>query len=321
MSEFIPTFDITEISEIKNYMQINGYVVIRDILTSTECQTTAEDINQQIKANDSRFNLYDPSTYDYMKTHGLYGMITKSPIFTDQFLMNRQNPRLIEAFKMLYPKDMPLIVNHDRFSFYRPTLSPGKESYKTPYTYPNLHLDMDPQMYIEHQDVYEELQKTLTYNNNPRDFITENNYLSCKDEPIYQALLNIWDNQYNDGGLHLVPGFHNKYKEWYYQKKFKTPPGMESGFQYINLDPIDMKYVHSPIRIPLPAGAIVIWDKRLAHGSIPNNSGNGRIIQFVVVRPKSSFLPEVYQKRTKELQKIMKKTGFIKKINKEHLFW
>lgn len=258
-----------------------------------------------------------------MKTHGLYGMITKEPIFTDQFLMNRQNPKVIEAFKVVYNYNplVPLTVSHDRFAFYRPTQSPGKEIYKTPYTYPNLHLDMDPQMYVDYPQVCTERQQTLMYKDKIRDFITENNYLNCKDEPIYQALLNIWDNDYHDGGLHLVPEFHTNYLEWYNKKQFKNPPGTESGFHFNVNDPIDMEYVHSPLRIPLPAGAMVIWDKLLAHGSIPNNSSNGRIIQFIVVRPKSSFEPEVYQRRTKELQKIMTNNGFIKKLNKEHIFW
>lgn len=322
MSEFIQMFQIDQKSEIQDFIKDNGFVIIKDILSPEECDLTTQDINQQIKALDSRFEMSDPTTYQYMKTHGQFGMITKEPIFTHQFLMNRQNPKLLEAFRTVYPEGTKLIAGHDRFTLYRPTVEPvGKEVFKTPYKYPGLHLDMDPQMYLEHYNTYIEKQSELSYNDRLRDFISENNYLYSGSQPIYQAIINIWKNEYEDGGLQLVPGFHNKFTEWYNKKTFKGAPGTESGFHFNVMDPIDMEYVHSPMRIPLPAGAMVIWDKRLAHGSVPNNSVNARLMQFIIIRPDHTFLPEVLEKRTKTLKKILKKNGFDKNINKDHPFW
>jgi ectoine hydroxylase-related dioxygenase (phytanoyl-CoA dioxygenase family) len=235
--------------------------------------------------------------------------------------MNRQNDNVIEAFKILYGDDRDLIVNHDRFTFYRPTLSPGKPEYKTPYVYPNLHLDTDPQMYLDHYNIFVQKQKSLLYENNHHNFITENNYLTSKNQPIYQGIINLWENSYEDGGLHLVPKFHNNFEEWYYQKNFKTKPGDDTGFHFSASDPVDLKYVHTPLRIPLSAGSMAIWDKRLAHGSVPNNSNKGRLMQFIVVRPKDSFLPEVLEKRTKELKKIFIENDFIDKVKDNHIFW
>jgi hypothetical protein len=231
MSHLFPIFNINQKSDIRDYMNKNGYVVINNILTKEECKLTTFDINNQIQKLDSRFNIFKPETYDYMVTHGQYGMITKKPIFTDQFLINRQNKNIIEAFKILYG-DEDLIVNHDRFTFYRPTLTPGKPEYKTPYVYPNLHLDTDPQMYMEHYNIFEQKQKSLLYKDKHRDFITENNYFTFKDQPIYQGIINLWENSYEDGGLHLVPEFHNNFEEWYHQKKFKKNPGDDTGFHF-----------------------------------------------------------------------------------------
>lgn len=321
MSEFMTMFTLEQKSEIRDFVKENGFVIIKNILNKNDCELTAYDVNQQIKALDERFQINDPSTYEYMKTIGQFGMITKEPIFTHQFLMNRQNPNVIEAFKTVYADNTKLITGHDRFTLYRPTLPPtGKEIFKTPYKYPGLHLDMDPQMYKEHYDIYVTKQKELSYDR-LRDFISENNYLYSGSQPIYQGIINIWDNGYNDGGLHLVPNFHNQFDEWYAKKTFKLPPGEESGFHFQILDPVDMEYVHSPLRIPLPAGAMVIWDKRLAHGSMPNNSTNARLMQFVLLRPDHTFLPEVLEKRTKVMKKIIRKVGFEPELNKDHVFW
>ena len=85
---------------------------------------------------------------------------------------------------------------------------------------------------------------------------------------------------------------------------------METGFNFNVADPIDMKYVHSPLRILMPAGSIALWDKRLAHGSVPNDSLNGRLIQFMVAQPKNSIPELAFKNRTTVLKKIFHKNGF-----------
>jgi ectoine hydroxylase-related dioxygenase (phytanoyl-CoA dioxygenase family) len=90
---------------------------------------------------------------------------------------------------------------------------------------------------------------------------------------------------------------------------------------FIFQHPIDLKYVHTPLRIPLNSGSIAIWDKRLAHGSVPNNSNKGRLMQFILIRPKKSFLPEVLDRRTKELKQIFIDNNFMDKLEDNHIFW
>lgn len=319
--DYIKLFDLSDKEGILKFINDEGYVVIKDVLTPEECDKTTEDVNRQIKELDSRFDIHDPGTYDYMKCHGQYGMITRHAIFSHQFLDNRQNPKIIEAFESVYEKSPKLLMNHDRFAFYRPTEHPGKEVYKTPYNYPGLHLDIDPMVYIEHHNVYDELVSKLNYDERSRDFITENNIMKHHTLPIYQGIVSIWDNQYYDGGLQLVPQFHHNFNEWYSKKKFKNGPGTESGFKFNAMDPVDMEYIHSPIRITMPAGSIAIWDKRLAHGSVPNSSSNGRIIQFMVARPYDTLPVSIINKRTKVLKKIFEKIGYMDKLQPNHIFW
>ena len=209
MSELISLFDINQKQDISSHMKKYGYVVIQNVLSQEECNKTTEETNQLIKQFDSRFEIFDPNTYDYMKTANNYGIFTKLPLFTSQLLRNRQKPTIIESFRSSYEMIPPLIINHDRVAFYRPTLFPGKIVYKTPYTFPNLHLDMDPQIYLEHHYIHGKMFQRLNYKDTLRDFISENNYLISQHQPIYQGLVSIWNNNYKDGGLHLVPGFHN----------------------------------------------------------------------------------------------------------------
>lgn len=122
-------------------------------------------------------------------------------------------------------------------------------------------------------------------------------------------------------GLHLVPGFHHKFNDWFKSRTFTTKPGEDSGFHFKVYDNTDMKYVHSPLRIPMPAGSLAIWDKRLAHGSVPNKSSNGRIIQFLLVRPKDNLPDNTYKLRTKVLQNIFNQIDFNKHLVPNHIFW
>jgi ectoine hydroxylase-related dioxygenase (phytanoyl-CoA dioxygenase family) len=63
MSHLFPIFDITQKSNIREYMHKNGYVVIKNILSKQDCKLTTFDINNQIQKLDPRFNIFKPETY------------------------------------------------------------------------------------------------------------------------------------------------------------------------------------------------------------------------------------------------------------------
>jgi len=302
------SFDLSEKEEIREYMKENGYVVIRGILDTEECKKTVECINKHLQTYDPGFDINNPSTYEKMHLANHYGLPERFPMFLDQLVANRVNPRVHQAYSILYG-DENLIVNHDRVGIYRPTLYPGHERYKTPYAYPGLHLDMDPVMYKEGVSEKDEFLENLDYRDDNNAFISENNAVTERDAPLYQGILSILDNRAEDGGLRVVPGFHRLFDEWYEKKNFTHKPGTEFKTDFLVDDQVSMKYVHTPVRVTMERGSMAIWDKRLAHGTIPNNSSKPRIIQFINMHPKKVFTKKTLKKRNAALTKILHKNN------------
>ena len=319
---FHKSFTVDQTAQICQFYDQNGYVLILDVLTQQDCQNTTDEVDKLFKSFDDGFDIRDPITYDLMKITGRYGIPTKEPLFSPELVKNRNNPKIWKAFQSLYQhidtqrgkykpgqEDIPLIVNHDRVGFYRPTLCNGREDWKTPYKYPNVHLDLDPKLYKDHSGIVAEIQSKFNYQEHDRYFITENNFISGSNGPVLQGLISIWDNYSDDGGLQVVPGFHKQFDEWYQKKADKGlmnhKAGEETLWGFKSSDMIDMEYVHTPVRVAMPAGSIAIWDKRLAHGSVPNNSDHGRLIQFLVLNRKKNFSEKLLKNREKALQKLI----------------
>src|SRR6185503_2660615 len=150
MNSYHQNFSLDQASEIKTFFTDNGYVVIKDILTIDECQLTYNDIGNQMKSINSKFDISNINTYGDAPINNNYGMYTGTPIFSEQFLLNRQNKNVYKAFSMLCD-EKELIVSHDRCCFYRPTKNilingetVDKPEWKTGYTFPGLHLDFHP---------------------------------------------------------------------------------------------------------------------------------------------------------------------------------
>ena len=298
-------FNLQHSNQILDHFNRNGYVIIKDVLTKDECTQTTSEIQEVLQQKVPGFSFQDQESYPLLNNHLTnYGLPGKVPIFTPQMIKNRINPNIHQAFKLLYQDDKPLLVNHDRFAFYRPTLE--HPEWKTPYTYPNLHLDMDPKMYLENSRLVKQKRLELDYSN-PRSFITENN---LNAGTTLQGIINIWDNMYNDGGLQLVPGFHKNFIDWYSQKHMVHQSGVESLWKFDHKDPTDMQFLSKVIRIPMSAGSIAIWNKRLAHGSFPNNSMNGRLIQFILMQKRNAFPVLTLKNRKHALMKELKKINF-----------
>lgn len=57
-------------------------------------------------------------------------------------------------------------------------------------------------------------------------------------------------------------------------------------------------------------GSMVVWDQRMAHGSLPNRSSHFRAAQFIKLFPKSSVDPLRARARAIVLRDQIKKVGF-----------
>jgi hypothetical protein len=309
-------FSLDQEKEILEHFNEYGFVAIKDILTVEECKLTYEEIGKQMNEMEPKFNIHDTSTYDHMPGNLNYGMHANDPIFSEQFLMNRQNERVHKAFSIIYgTKD--IIVNHDRCCFYRPTkniLINGtkcdKPEWRISYNYPGVHLDFHPSSYRESKLVKEK-KENISYKE-PKDFMAENN-LYCEEDGLeLQAIINLLNNREEDGGFTCIPGFVKKYDEWL-KGYLENNKNVEVGsYKFSDKDKSDMKYVHSPVRISVPKGAIIIWNQKMAHGSKPNNSDRPRCAMFLKAMPMKFFSKEKYLGRQKLVTNMLK----INKFNK-----
>jgi len=263
---------------------------VKNVLTEEECKDTINDIWEYLKIK-AKIDKNDPKTWenDRWRYTGLWneGIVGDDPIFTKRALLNRQNPNIYKACStILNRKD--LMVNHDRYGFFRATKYPeDDDGYRAAwFTDYNLHLDMNPWNYIdESSSSIDEILNSLNYKTT-QDFIAENNYVKNlkQKELSIQCLINLADNKEQDGGFQLVPGFNNHIVEWANATKARLSSSYGKRNNFIVL-PKKEPFHKNAIRITSRAGSIVIWNQTVIHGSRPNMSENNRYAQFFRMFP------------------------------------
>eukprot|EP01113_Clastostelium_recurvatum_P019805 TRINITY_DN2342_c0_g1_i2.p1 TRINITY_DN2342_c0_g1~~TRINITY_DN2342_c0_g1_i2.p1 ORF type:complete len:419 (+),score=87.60 TRINITY_DN2342_c0_g1_i2:59-1258(+) len=322
---FVLSHAVDDAKGILSFFNQFGFVVVRDVLSKEDCEATIEDIWQYIESRGfspvaappsvAPVSRHDPSTWINRAWPAMYneGIVGTPPVFTARALQNRQNENLHRVASTLFGRN-DLLISQDRYGFFRPTKAykptkdkggddssasslpeddPSLSIYRLKEDHPewatarNLHLDMNPWVYVRSPDDSQSQRElaTLRYHHDS-DFIEENNEVGCMahHQLHIQGLINLADNRESDGGFHLVPGFHHHLREWV----DRSSPALEGRYgsnqNFIVLPPKEPIQKHA-VRITARAGSIVIWDQRVAHGSSPNSSSNPRFAQFFKVFP------------------------------------
>lgn len=310
---YVKSFLHTESDAIKAFFAEFGFVVVRgvfidlfrvpsldhalildfilshvDILTNDDCDATISDL-WTIAEADSPMRRNDPSTWSDWPNTGLpqYGQVSRTPIFAPQFMRNRQNPRMHSVFSGLFGNE-DLIVNHDRGCLFRPTrdviFSTGTKDMKEWETRDNLHLDMNPWLYLDGSDEPQQNLDRLRYDK-LSNHIVENNQVRKKDGLTLQAVLNLEDNPSECGGFIIVPGFHKHFEAYF------SLVGGSRGVASHSFAKNSELFTKRAIRIPMRRGSIVIWNQLMPHGSKHNASNRWRAAQFVRMYPRSTLVP------------------------------
>ena len=134
-------------------------------------------------------------------------------------------------------------------------------------------MDVNPWSFINNIPTYD--VNSLTYQRR-NDFIEENNHLNAADGYVnLQGLVNFIDNRTQDGGFHLIPGFHHHFEEWARATENTLGKAYMSRSTFIVLPEHDY-LKEAVIRIAVPAGCCIVWDQRTIHGSAPNDSERPR---------------------------------------------
>jgi Phytanoyl-CoA dioxygenase (PhyH) len=161
---------------------------------------------------------------------------------------NRQQQKLYAAFAQLYRSER-LLVSLDRCCFKPPVRS----DFRSPGF---VHWDLDPWR----RRASMELQGVLA--------------LTDQLTPA-------------DGGFHCVPGFHRRIDEWletHPNTNEKASLAFEHGGRSVN---VPKKYL-AEMRVetvPLRAGDMVIWRRKLPHGNGENTSSVPRMCQYITYVP------------------------------------
>jgi len=268
---FVQSFSVDELTsdEARAFLELYGFLVVRNVLTQAECDATIDEMFSYLEAHNEGFERQRLETWSKWAGRS-FGMPSNEPLFTPQLLANRQNANVHRVFSTLIGTAQ-LLVNHDRWAIYRPTLLVGDE-YRTR---DNVHLDINPWRFQQDDaSLWREVDANLTYAA-VRDFIAENNQVTRSTRGRqFQAVLNLLDNEEADGGFVIVPGFHRYFERW---TQSVAMTHTECKYAFRDKDPI----AKAAVRIPCAAGSMIVWDQRCAHGSRGNRSDRMRAIQFL----------------------------------------
>jgi hypothetical protein len=270
---------------IKACLDDHGVVAVTGVLSKDECEETLADIGALAGGVDFR----DPATFHLAKVNR-FGVVGDGPLFTPVLMRNRV--RCAPVFAAAYGLPVhALVAQHDRAAFMRPVKLDA--TYDTPYEFPGLHLDVDPQCWAADDGAaaVRAFLGGLTYAHT-RDFIAENNAKHVSMGPQLQGVLSLIDNRYEDGGFQCVPMPDARawLKGFAASTVFPSPP--EANGKYV----FDAKSYgtlaaagYAKTRVPCPAGTLILFDACLPHGTEPNRSRRPRAIQFVRYMPTSTL--------------------------------
>jgi ectoine hydroxylase-related dioxygenase (phytanoyl-CoA dioxygenase family) len=249
---------------------------------------------------DEKLDFADPSTYDLASKYlNRFGMISNNALMTKMLNRNRLHPNVRKAYSTVYRlKESELVPQYDRIGWIR-----SNSSYK--YTTPtNIHLDINPVYYFDEA----KYKNVISWINEIKydslyDLITENNAKNIKMGRQCQGVLNLINNDKDDGGFQFIPGGHKYLKDWYNSienKQGKFGNGKPNGRYIFNEKD---KFPGYPVRLPCPAGTLIIFDVAMPHGTKSNMSDENRMAQFLRYMPKNAFTEKTYTRRQKLIDK------------------
>lgn len=158
----------------KNFFNQFGFIIIDNVIPVSQCNNTVNTI-----LNITNINRNDQKTWNEFHPIGKYGLGSRGPSFERDFLINRQNERLANVLSILLDTTIDnVMVSHDRFALYRPTIrEDDSEDIGFRTSSRNIHLDVNPYWWIQgSQDIFNGLD-SLQYDD-PQDLIKENNLVN-----------------------------------------------------------------------------------------------------------------------------------------------
>jgi hypothetical protein len=313
---FVVTFAADEDSAIREFLDVWGFVAVRECLGTAECEDTLADCFKYLEDEAWRrggdteaavggVRRGDSRTWEsgcgwpsgMAQSEGIIG---EHIAWTRRSLVNRMNPALYRVFSALLGES-DLLVSHDRYGFFRPAATHPERA-----TDRNLHFDCNPwtkfNVPVDNAKARTSQQDARPVDAAPYadegDFIREGNYAETAG---LQAMINLIDNRSEDGGFHCVPQFHKRVAAWAAQHPelggsfasdatfcpffWEPSPGSKGEDAIADASGLSAEAQ----RVPLRRGVLLVWDQLLPHGSSPNCSLTPRAVQLLTLRPAAAI--------------------------------
>lgn len=271
-----------EHAQVQEFLDKYGFVVIREVLTSEECDASLDEFFNGIAGRDSvrhppTLVKDDPDTWGpYYDAHRFshLGIIGMSADFSPAQLRNRTNRKVYDGYRTVLGQD-DLIVDHDRIGVMRPTRNVCYKDGTIKEDVPEwrtmdrwLHLDANP----------------LNNKASIAGFRDDGSKIDFDTTLIPQGLVTLTDARVKDGGFHCVPGSH-KVIQAFLRSHASQHHISHNNF---NVDPDDDSALMDRIQqIPIRRGCLLVWTSLLLHGNHPNQSNNWRAVQYIRMVPRN----------------------------------
>jgi hypothetical protein len=245
--DFVKSFHYNETTNIVDFLDTYGVVVIHDILSLEEINHSIDEIWNHDELTSRGVSRYTQDTWG--RCWPCDGKIEKKGWINscDDLLYpvswkNRFNSKLIDTFETIWKKkrsdNVDLRVKTDRYGVMRPIL---KKEWQTDDGW--LHTDQNP--------------------TTEKDFIR------------FQGMITLSESTKNSGGFLCIPKFHkewDKYCEQYHPDEHVCPFTTSNDIR--------------AEKITTRPGSLIIWDSRLPHANYPNQSKTEfRYVQYITYYP------------------------------------
>ena len=274
--------------ESKEYLEREGYVVLKETLTKQQPGKTLNLLWDYLEELDTGIDRKDPKTWDDDRwptaAHG--GILPSYGIghSKSQWYL-RSIPNVKKAFAKIWGTE-DLLTSFDGVSLWRPwNINP---QWKTESGQTWFHIDLHP--------------------------------ISRPGKQCVQGLVNLLPTSEEIGGNVMVPGSHKFFKnipQEYEERLAKLPLGVDH-FRFPNDDP--KLSSQKPIMCHMEVGDMLLWDSRTIHCS---NSGTSlskgtkelvRAASLICMMPKEKSNPEVIKRRREAVKKVISTTNWSDKF-------
>eukprot|EP00929_Paragymnodinium_shiwhaense_P110497 TRINITY_DN7758_c0_g1_i1.p1 TRINITY_DN7758_c0_g1~~TRINITY_DN7758_c0_g1_i1.p1 ORF type:complete len:583 (-),score=83.36 TRINITY_DN7758_c0_g1_i1:400-2148(-) len=307
---------IDDLDAVKACYDKYGVVGVTGVLSKEECRDlTKNGLEPHLPQG---CDMDDPATYSLADgAINRYGVIGKQAIFNDSVLATRLHPNVAAAYKTVAGRD-DVFACHDRAAWMRPAAM--NAAWDTPFSFPGLHFDVSLANYFTgDRAAVDDFLSQIDYDRG--NFQAENNAKHHSMGRTVQGVLNLYDNDVEDGGFHCVPGMFGASLQAWVTKHPALPKPEVNGRYDLQKFGADMEIGCGSVRVPCPAGTLILFDATLPHGTKPNQSMNSRAILFLRYITSDELPAGAWVRRNAALRRVVEQTGFKPTAEQEqHLY-